>query len=180
MKKLVATLIATGMLVGIGTVLGQGLQSHEVVVTLPDLLSIRLVDTTDADDPSAEVLGPDAVVFDLGGYTVDTFVPDGSYSPTNVSFNWDDVVVFANSVNGWQVTMALSADVGGFEWSKVSVAAGLVDFDLGDTNIASAAATTEGWLSLGFGPADFVLTLDGTEVTGTYSTTVTYTISALP
>ena len=31
---------------------------------------------------------------------------------------------------------------------------------------------------LGFGPADFMLTLDGTETAGDYSATVVYTLTA--
>jgi len=177
MKKLVATLIATGMLVGMGTVLGQGLQSHDVEVTLPQLVMIRIVDSAAVDSdgnptPFAGVGSPTAVVFDLANeYDANTFDPTGTYTPTNLaSANWDDVAVFANGT-AWYVEIELAGDT--FDWDKVSVG---TMFDLVDGAEIADGLMTGGWFSLGFGPDDFVLSLDGTEEAGTYSVTVTYTI----
>jgi hypothetical protein len=179
MKKLVASLIATGMLVGMGFVLGQTTQDHDVVITLPELVMIRLVDSTNLLAPLAPVTSPDAVEFDLDAeYDADSFDPTGTYGPTNLSFNWDDVLVFSNG-GGWEVTIDLtfSTSLNGsplFNWAKVSVP-GMFDLVIGD-EVGSGASSTGGWRSLGFGPNDFSLALDGTEVPDTYSVTVTYTI----
>jgi hypothetical protein len=173
MKKLVATLIATGMLVGMGTVLGQLDQSHDVTVTLPELLAIRMVNT--ADDPLAPVT-PGAVVFNLGGLDVDSFVPADTYYAA--AANWNNVLVYSN-YSAWEVNIALGEPtVGVFNWSKVLVP-GRFRLNAGAT-VGSGVSPTGGWQPLNFGPTDFALELDGTEVAGTYSVRVTYTITGTP
>jgi hypothetical protein len=187
MKKVVVTLITTGMLVAMGAAFGQAEQKHDVEVTLPQLVMIRIVDSTavdlDGNRSYATVDTPDAVVFDLDTrYDEFSFDPTGTYSPDALEYNWDDVVVFSNAT-GWEVLVSLSlstrlltGDL--FDWSKVSVPG---KFDLGPNDVVgSDTATTGGWFSLDFGPKDFELALDGTEEADTYSVTVTYTISPNP
>jgi hypothetical protein len=172
MKKLVVTLIAIGMLLGLGTALAQSSQSHGVSVTLPGVLMIRLV----SGASNAAVPSPDAVVFNLSSYTAANFDPTGTYVPTPpTTYNWNDVAVFSNSAD-WVVTLSLESDLGGFDWSKVAVAA-TAPFTLFPGVIASGGPGG-GFSRLGFGPQDFELTLDGTEGAGSYSVTVIYTIAA--
>lgn len=172
MKKSLAPVLASFTLLLFGSAFAQTSQSHEVRVELPGLLMIRLV-----EGPSnAVVTNPSAVEFDLSALTAASFNPTGTYAPTNAAaFNWDDVVVLSNG-GAWEVTVSLSSDVGGFDWSKVDVGGlfSLVDGDVIDAGLGS----TLGFESLGFGPQDFELTLDGSETAGLYSVTVTYEIAA--
>jgi hypothetical protein len=180
MKKLVVISIVTTMLLGLGTVFGQASATaeHDVSVTIPSLLMIRLT----LDSNVEAVANPDAVVFswDAAG-----FEPVGTFEPTNLdTANWDTVRVFANG-DGWSLSVATAATAG-FDWSNVRVTpqevsgVTLAAFDLPDgASIAliSGQDRTNGWRDLGFGPAQFALTLDGSEEPDTYTTTVTYTVS---
>ena len=180
MKKLVVISIVTTMLLGLGTVFGQASATadHDVSVTIPSLLMIRLTLDSNVD----AVANPDAVVFSWG---VADFEPVGTFAPTNlVSANWDTVRVFANG-DGWSLSVATVATAG-FDWSTVRVTpqevsgVALAAFDLPDgtsSELISGQDRTNGWRDLGFGPAQFALTLDGSEEPDTYTTTVTYTVA---
>ncbi len=178
MKKFLATAIAIAMVYGLGTTFAQSSQSHDVEINIPNVLMLRLT----SGNSNAAVNNPSAVVFDL---TTVAFEPEATYQPTNLAAaNWDNVRVFANG-GGWQVTVATDND--SFDWSKVTVTPSGGDFAVNpftlpagtSVPIFSSPSRTNGWRSLGFGPAQFELALDGSEEAGTYSTTVTYTI-ALP
>ena len=180
MKKLVVTSIVAAMLLASGAVFGQASATadHDVSVTIPSLLMIRLTLDSNVD----AVANPDAVVFSWG---VADFEPVGTFAPTNlVSANWDTVRVFANG-DGWSLSVATVATAG-FDWSTVRVTpqevsgVTLAAFDLPDgtsSELISGQDRTNGWRDLGFGPAQFALTLDGSEEPDTYTTTVTYTVA---
>jgi hypothetical protein len=176
MKKFLAIVIVTALVAGLGAALAQSSQSHEVQINIPNVLMIRL--TSGASN--AAVSSPTAVVFDLSTVTFD---PEDTYTPTNLSAaNWDNVRVFANG-GGWQVTVATNNDT--FDWSKITVTPSGGDYTVNpftlpvndSVQIFTHGSRTNGWRSLGFGPAQFALALDGTEDAGTYTTTVTYTIT---
>ena len=154
---------------------GNPSQSHDVNIKIPNVLGIRLTNGTS----NVAVADPTPVSFVLndGQLSFD----GGEFVPSNQGEgNWDDVKVFSN-VTGFNVEVGVTNGLG-FDWTKVSVAAngGLASpFTLGalNPNIVTGAAKTNAWTSLGFGPDDFKLTLNGSEDAGDYSTTVTYTIS---
>ncbi|MBS3965669.1 MAG: hypothetical protein KGZ60_00190 [Truepera sp.] len=191
MKKLLTTTILVAMIASLGAAFAQQPHqaSHRVEVHIPSVLMIRITNGTD----NAAVPSPDAVVFDLSSLAAADFEPADTYSPTNLdpAPNWNDVRVFANG-GGWRVTVA--TDVGShptgvptFDWSKVRVEPSgddaIANFSLPAAGVSAdiaggpTATRTNGWLSLGFGPTDFRLHLDGTEEAGNYSATVTYTIA---
>jgi hypothetical protein len=186
MKK-VLTLIASILILSMGSVFAQttatqDAKSHDVEITIPSVVRIRLA----TNATTTNVTSPDAVRFNIT-----SFVPGVALAPTNETFNWDRVIVLSNK-SSWSVTVALSntslpTGVTSFDWSKVSVNVAAnnsftpANFNLGvdpTTKIATGPGKTESWQSLGFGPQSFRLTLDGTEDPGTYKTTVTYTITA--
>ncbi len=173
MKKVFGLLAAAAVL-STSVAFAQEQQSHEVEIKIPDVLGIRLTNGN-SNDAVAE---PTAVSFILndGQLSFD----GGTFNPSNLGEgNWDDVKVFSNQ-SGFDVKVGVANGLS-FDWTKVSVAAdGLASpFTLGalNPNIITSAAKTNAWTSLGFGPDDFKLTLDGSEDAGDYSTEVTYTIS---
>lgn len=180
MKKVFGLLAAAAVLSS-GFSLAQSDQSHDVNIKIPDVLRIRL--TSGASN--AAVANPTPVEFD---FVANQAIFDvGDYGPTNTgSFNWDDVKVFSNDADGWEVRVATvnnSADV--FDWSKVTVRHGgananvTADFDIAGGSIADNNAKTGGWESLGFGPNDYTISFDGSEDAGDYNGTVTYDIFGL-
>ena len=181
MKKLVLISIVAALLLGSGAVFGQEVTvdaSHDVRVVIPEVVMIRLTNGASND----AVTDDTEVTFDLSSFTADDLV--GTHEPDNVSA-WDDVKVFVNRNVTWTVQVEVSQTAGPvdeiFLWDKISVTpseAGLADpFTLSDgTEIASSAE--RGWQSLGFGQADFALELDGTEVVGDYTASVTYVLTA--
>ena len=173
MKKYIIPLLASLVLLASSTAFAQSFQSHDVEIELPGVLMIRLVNGTS----NSAVTSPSPVVFDLSALDADSFDPEGTYNPTNASaFNWDDVAVFSNG-GAWDVTVTLT-NPGTFTWSKVAVDSASGDFTLvDDTVIADGTGRTNGWARLGFGPQNFSLDLDGTEDSGSYSVTVTYSIA---
>lgn len=183
MKKLVATLIATSMLVGMGTVSAQA--SHDVTVTIPQVMMIRIF-----DDSNATASNP-GVIFDIaaGAYAA-LFEDDGTGGrlPSTSAPNFGDVRVF--STDSWRVNV--SASTTGDEWEGLSLAdisvapsetpGTNVDRRVDEWNLTTTAnlfvgAATRGWSSLGFSGADYILTVNGQE-SGTYTASVTYTIAA--
>ncbi len=176
MKKVFGLLAAAAVL-STSVAFAQDKQSHDVNIKIPDVLRIRL--TSGASN--AAVANPTAVEFDFVANEA-SFDVGTVFAPTNSgSFNWDDVKVFSNDVDGWEVRV--STDNTSFDWSKVKVAATGVStygaFDLGGGYIADSATKTGGWESLGFGPENFSIEFDGSEDAGDYSTTVLYTIIGL-
>jgi hypothetical protein len=179
MKKFLVSTLATFVLVSAGSVFAQATAQHDVTVTIPEVVMLRFTSGTS----NAAVTTNQDVEFDLTSAFADGLA--GSYAMTNTP-GWDDLRVFVNRASSWSVTMGLSNVVvpvdADWDWSEIVVTpsgSGLATnpFGLDDSGIVTAA-TARGWSSLGFGPQDFELTLDGTEVAGDYSATVTYTLTA--
>ena len=183
MKKLVLISIVAALLLGASAGFAQPTNSpqsagHDVSVTIPNLLMIRLTlgsDLAAVEDPTSVAFSWDAAGFE----------PVGTFGPTNLaSANWDAVRVFANGT-GWSFAVETEATLG-FDWSSVTVTPQAVDGvtmasfalpDGGEAELLTAQAPTSGWRDLGFGPAQFSLALDGSEEPETYTTTVTYSIA---
>jgi len=174
MKKLVATLIATGMLVGLGAVFAQTLEasdSHELEITIPAVILLRFVSAPDV----ALTEAADPVVFTISAVNFD---PLGTYEP-DTGANWADIEVFFNDGD---FTVRVSTGNDEFDWGKVTVtpAGGLIAAAFAlpvNSDREILGPTTAGnWQSLGISPASYSLTLTGEEEHGTYATTVTYTV----
>jgi len=183
MKKLVATLIATSMLVGMGTVSAQA--SHDVTVTIPQVMMIRIVDGSNAAASNP------GVIFDIAADAYAALFENagtgGPLSSTSAQ-NFGDVRVFSTAT--WRVNV--SASETGAAWEGLSLAdisvepsetpGTNVEREVDEWNLATTAnlfagAATRGWRSLGFSGADYILTVNGQE-SGTYTASVTYTIAA--
>jgi len=186
MKKTVLTTVVLTLLLAIGAAFAQpgpppsgptvlGTNGHGVSVGIPSMAFIRMT----SGGGVADVAAPTTVEF---SWTAAAFASlgDGTYAPTNAgAFNWDDVQVRYNGGGDWQVAVSTSGDTG-FDWSKVAMTpegAGVSPFDLGTAaTVVDGSGNTTGWRSLGIDPADYRVALDGTESTGTYAATVTFTL----
>ena len=172
--KRASLLLFAVVIFGLGIVFAQppAIGSHGAVVVIPSG-SIRIRFTL--GNSNSNVVDPDSVDF---VFTPATFGP-GTFSPTNPSFNWDDIKVHSNSKDGWQVVV-LTTGSAGFDWSKIEMTptgAGVSYYDLGSTYmIADEKGKTGGWRRLGIDPEDYLLTLDGTEDPGSYVATVVFTL----
>ena len=183
MKKVLGLLAAAAVLSS-GVAFAQDTDSHDVEIRIPDVLRIRLT----AGNSTNAVADPTPVQFDFVAQEA-LFDVGTIFGPTNTTpFNWDDVQVFSNAQNGWEVSVATSNAT--FAWNKVTVEPGVITgkpnnanvddvFNLGSGRIADSTAKTGGWERLGFGPEDFSIQFDGSEDAGDYSTTVTYSITSL-
>jgi len=192
MKKTVLTTVVLTLLLATGAAFAQpgpppsgptvlGTNGHGVSVGIPSMAFIRMT----SGGGVADVAAPTTVEF---SWTAAAFASlgDGTYAPTNAgAFNWDDVQVRYNGGGDWQVAVSTSPlestlDDDGFDWSKVAMTpagTGVSPFDLGaDAVIVDTSGNTTGWRSLGIDPADYRVALDGTESTGTYAATVTFTL----
>lgn len=180
MKKTVSTTVLLTLLLAAGAAFAQistppPTKGHSVSVGIPSMAFIRMTN----GDGVADVAAPSPVRFQ---WTSDAFasIAPGTYGPTNAgAFNWDDVQVRYNGDGGWQVSVSASGDEG-FDWSKIEMTpagAGTSSYDLGaDAIVVGDAGNTTGWRSLGIDPANYRVTLEGTESTGAYLATVTFTL----
>lgn len=183
MKKLVIISIVAALLLtlGVGFAQTNSPQSaaHGVNVAIPSLVMIRFTESGN----NGAVSAPTPIAF---AWDAATFPFEGSHGPTNLAdSNWGTVRVFANAA-GWSLTVLTTpTDDTLFNWSSISVTPGAaspvaafdLDQDVTQTLLATGQPRTSGWLDLGFGPADYAIELDGSTPPGTYSATVTYTIS---
>lgn len=170
MKKVLSTTLAMFVLVSFGSVFAQSDEvAHDVTITIPDVAFLRFTATTAIADVTA--VTPDDVEFLLDAADVAAGTP---IAPSNgATANWGDLKVFVNYSSNWEVTVSVAeTSTATFDWSKVGVGAWDVD---GGT---AGSGSSSGWTSLGFGAADFRLTLDGSEIAETYTATVTYTLVA--
>ena len=174
-KYLIVTLAA----VVLGTTSAQ--VRHNVTVNIPEVVTIRFTDGTSRAPVDSNL----DLVFSITGDAADFA---DTYAPINLSTrDWADVQVFQNRVSSWDVTVAVTGD-DGFDWSKIEVTPSGTNaiarsFDLTADGLEIAAhdytnASARGWNSLGFGPRDFELTLDGTEDAGDFSVAVIYILTA--
>lgn len=182
-KYLIATLVMF-VLGSVGMVFGQPFTSsasHQVAVTIPEVVTIRFTNGSSRAPVTSNV----NLAF---APTVDQASDGGSFQASNLADRgWDDIQVFQNRVNSWNVSFAVNNPTIGFAWSKIAVdpsatEAIAIGFNLGTPRTIAASsyanANPRGWNSLGFGPGDFDLTLDGTETSGVYTATVVYTLTA--
>lgn len=183
MKKFLATTLASLVLAAATTATAQTAASHDVVIDIPQVLLLQIVDT------SGEVVTSPVVRFDidLADY-LDVAEAASATEFTPTSSNFADVRVMTNRA-GWSVTLTAgalnfnsptSASAAGLSLGDITVVDGAVQLFALDTAAAIGSGTnaTSGWESLGFGGDSFRLSLDGDEEPGTYTWTITYTISA--
>lgn len=190
MKKYIIPTLAAFILLATGSAFAQttlDTAEHEVTVTIPEVAILRF---TNGNANAAVTSGLD-LEFDFSS-VFDVTDPDafvvadlvGDHGVSN-SPGWSDLKVFVNRSSTWSVTMELQneslADAS-WDWSNIAVTptgtGALANaFTLADSGIVTASSA-RGWNSLGFGPGDFLLTLDGSEIAGVYSATVVYTLTA--
>jgi len=198
MKKFLIATLATATLLATSAAFAQATASHGVDVRIPAVLSVRI--TTGSGNAAAS--NP-AVMFDFTsgqGFTDYLAALDSGFgwlAPTLVS-NFGDVVVFANR-GTWNVAVsatgiAFVADVvagelpAGVNLADIVVTpSGAIDgtfvanrsadWTLAGGPVADGIAT-QGWRSLGFSGNDYAFYADGDEAPGSYTTVVTYTITA--
>jgi hypothetical protein len=152
MKKIALILLAITV-VGFGAAFAQTTltnRSHGATVTVPGMAFIRFTLGTS----NADVALPDGVEFIMTTATFNV----GTFSPTNASFNWDDIKVFYNGSAPWEVVVSNTGSAG-FAWSKIAMTptgVGVVGYDLGSTTtIVTDLNKTNGWRSLGINPSRF-------------------------
>jgi len=200
-KKLVITSMVASLLLAAGAAFGQPEQTHRLEVNIPNLVMIRIVDGSGSNAASVDP----TVVFDL---TTGTAYEEllamneaATFVPTSIT-DFNDVVVFSNRAT-WSVSVAASEfnrstgpDTTTSGETPLSISAvsverpSVVSFPTGVSSIASTwtlgtasqsianGVQTRGFRSLGFGGADYRLTLTGEEAPGGYQSTVTYSITA--
>ena len=174
MKKYLVSSIIGGLLLG-ASAFAQDLgssASHELEIVIPEVLMIR-IDATGASN----------VVFDYGT-SFDAYfqlLEDGSngqLAPTQKSF--ENVSVFAN-YEAWVVTVKASGDALVNERVTVRPTAPTaymtVDAFKLNGDVIAKGNQTQGWRPLGIAGTDYLLAVDGTETPGTYTATITYSIS---
>ena len=191
-KQLLVIALVTGLLLALGAGFAQPFSdnaSHSVTIQIPDVLFLRITNGTDNAAVTGAIVNfdfasnPDAIIEYLdhvaeGGGWIESTDDDAAF---------DDVIVFSNRA-GWRVTVQATAfATAGFSLANVRVtpdgtnetsATVLEDWTLAATqNIATGGLRTEGWESLGFSADAYEINLDGTELPGDYTTTVTYTIA---
>lgn len=198
MKKLLTTTIIAAMIASLGAAFAQAV--HEVDIRIPSLLMIRI--TTGAG--SNTVASNPEVLFDfvtlpanVEAYTTAIAAGSGTLNPTSVT-NFGDVRVLANRAT-WRVTVSagtftftptvtgdtadgialsdirvMPANAGVTTW----VTARLADWNVTTTANIASGIRTQGWRSLGFSGSDYQLAVQGDEAAGTWTTNVTYTITA--
>ena len=179
MKKYIIPTLAAFILLATGTAFAQqNIARHDVEVRIPEVLMLRFT----SGNSNAAVSNDLNLLFDLTNEFDDGLA--GTYPVSNTP-GWDDLKVFVNRFSTWSVSMALSnvsvPTNAVWDWSEIAVTpaptGAASDFTLTDTTVVGSNSA-RGWTSLGFGPDQFALTLDGTEVAGTYTATVTYTLTA--
>jgi hypothetical protein len=174
MKKFLVSSFIGALLFGAGAFaqdLG-GSASHELEIVIPEVLMIRI-----------DAAGASNVVFDYGTSFEAYFElledgSDGQLAPTERSF--ENVSVFAN-YEAWLVTVEADGDALVSERVSVRPAApsrymSVERFGLNGDTIARGSQT-QGWRPLGIAGSDYLLAVDGTETPGTYTATITYSIS---
>ena len=188
MRKLLVTLLVmllAGSLLAVGTSRGASPQSQtaDVTVLIPNLVAIYLNNN---------------VTFDFSNITANPsnspYPPDvfpAWYLPTSPSASpYESLTVWTNNPSGWTLTTKGSGDFattlplsdlyyapdGEPKTADGSATAGgnWVAFSSTDQTVASSATKTSGWEEYN---QDYEIMLDGDEEPGTYTVTITYTIT---
>lgn len=182
MKKYIIPLLASLVLLATGTAFAQiqdpPLQddaSHDLIVTIPAAVMIRIV-PTDAS-PSA------AVAFDFvsddTAYLAAIDTPAGDWvDPTSHNLGAIEVLAVGS---GWRVAVQASAaltntaiDLDQVRVTSTVTAIGDFVLDTAAADIATGPAGT--WQSLGISGNSYELFVDGSETAGSDTITVTYTV----
>ena len=172
MQKYIIPTLAAFILLATGTAFAQtATAGHDVTINIPNVAFLRFTATTTPSDTTALVNPILDIVFSPSAAEVESAA---TVAPTNVP-SWGDLKVYVNRDTNWTVDVEFAPNAGSFDWSKVSMDG--TAWDLGaDAQVGSGS--NAGWSSLGFGGEGFRLALDGLETAGTYSGTVTYTLTA--
>lgn len=187
MKKVFSFLVVVATLVA-GSAMAQT-DTHDVTINIPEVLQISIFDA------SNNVAVAPSVSFDYvtnaAAYLAMVNAGGGALAATSSS-QFADVRVMSNHAS-WQVTVSAAGALGiglaladidvtpsGVTGPNVATAPG---WDLTGGVMAVGTATVGGgqlaFQSLGFSGNDYSLTVNGDEDPGTYTLTVTYTITGL-
>lgn len=179
MKKLAIISLAAVVLASFGSALAQDTASHELQVTIPQVVGIRILPTPAADVAITDVVFDYAAVANQPAYMTALQAAGVVYLPPT-SYSLGDIEVIAVGTD-WSVSVSTSGSLAntGIGLDRVRITSSLHGvFDLSDgTDIADGTPTA--WTSLGISGASYELGVDGTEDAGDDTITVTYTISAI-
>jgi hypothetical protein len=174
--------------------------SHDVTVRIPSVLQLRVTDgTSTADATGSSVTFDYQAAANINTYLNAVNAGGADLNPTAVN-NFGNVVVFSNRTATWSVNVAATALVftnnlgvtgstgagvaladikvipSGAQGTGVTTRA--ANWNMGTTTAVASGTRTTGWSALGFGGTDYRLTVNGNEDPGTYTSVVTYTITA--
>lgn len=174
--------------------------SHDVTVRIPSVLQLRITDgTSTADATNSSVTFDYQAAANINTYLNTVNAGGGLLNPTAVA-NFGNVVVFSNRSATWSVGVAATAltftnnlAVAGATGAGVAlgdirvvpsgtkgtgVTTVAANWNMATTTAVATGGRTTGWSALGFGGTDYRLNVNGDEDPGTYTTVVTYTITA--
>lgn len=185
MKKLVATLIATGMLVGLGAVSAQAAATdsadHELRVTIPEILMIRIV----VNDTLAPFVEFDyASAANQAAYLTAIEAPGGWLPPT--SSNITDIQVLSIGLD-WDLSVQATSFGAGSGLSVVALSSDVAVFEgtaneyfITDTDSVVTSGGPGNYQSLGITGLAYSLWVNGDEdPSQTHTITVTYTVTEI-
>jgi hypothetical protein len=179
MKKLVIASLAAIAFASLGSALAQDSASHQLQVTIPEVLGIRILPTPAADVTTTSVVFDYAAAANQADYLAALATAGTVYLPPT-SYSLGDIEVLAAGTD-WSVSVTTSGTLAntGIDLGMVRITSSIHGaFTLGaGAGIATGSATT--WTSLGISGADYELGVDGSELDGDDTITVTYTISAI-
>lgn len=169
MKKFLVSALATVVLVSFGSVFAQQTADHQLRVTIPDVLMIRIL-TDDGTSPF--------VAFDFLA-TQATFLAaldTGAMLPATDG-NLTSVQVLA-------IGSSYTVDASASAFTLAGLARGDVlvqmqdgnDFRLDSGDDIATGGATGGWFDIGIATDSYFLFIDGDEAAGTDTITVTYSI----
>jgi hypothetical protein len=179
MKKYIIPALAAFALASFGTALAQSSASHDLRVTIPEVVGIRILPTSAADVVTTSVVFDYAAAGNQAAYATALQSAGVVYLPPT-SFSLGDIEVIAVGTE-WSVAITTSGPLTntGIDLSRVRVTSSVH----GVFTLASGAGVATGvatnWTSLGISGASYALGVDGTELDGDDLITVTYTISSI-
>lgn len=176
MKKYIIASLAAIALASLSSALAQDTASHELQVTIPEVLGIRTQPTTDADLSVLDVVFDYADVDNQAAYLAVLATPGSGWLPAT-DYSLGDVEVLAAGT-GWRVTVSTvgtmaNTGIGLARLRVTPTSFGAFTLD-SVANVATGSATT--WQSIGISGASYELFVDGTETAGDDTITVTYSI----
>lgn len=199
MKKSLITALILTMLVSLGTAFAQT-DSHDVVIKIPSILSVRIVDS------SGGLAGSPIVNFDFRTTTanrtkyIDAVNAGGAdLAPTSTP-DFSDLQVFSN-YGTWSLYVKATDPLSAFTSLDTGITSGAgislsdivvtpsgtpgasditvaTSFPLDITTAVATGKNTSGWKSVGISGNDYTLHVNGDENPGAYTSTVTYQFTA--